>query len=133
VGHTLATIGGVTANLLTASHTKHSPTGGETVAHSSDKLRQTLIPPKSEEAKAAIAACKSFVSKVESLVGETSEVKTAKSQISLIGKNEGTGMTAFDLGAALLSVPGPLIALLARRHSEVKHGRVHPLLTGPKA
>jgi mevalonate kinase len=87
VGQVLSTIGGVTANLLIATHTKHSSTGGETVAYSANKLRETIIPKDAAEVKAAINACRSFVSKVASLVGGPPEVKTAQSQIKMVGKN----------------------------------------------
>lgn len=133
IGKVLPTIGGVTANFLTATHTKHDPNGGATIAHSASKLRETVIPEGSEKAKAAISATKSFVSKAEALVGETPEVKLAKAQIQLISKRDGAGMSAWDLGAGLLSVPGPVIQALARAHNMVKHGEVHPGLTGPKA
>src|ERR1019366_6662269 len=59
VSQIIANNGGVTKNFLAATHTQHSPTGGETVAFNSDKLHQTVIPAKSEVAKAAIDACKS--------------------------------------------------------------------------
>jgi hypothetical protein len=66
------------------------------------------------------------------LVGETPEVKVAKSQIALIGKSDMQGMSAYDAGAALLSIPSPLIQLIAQRHSFVKHGEHNPVLTAPK-
>jgi len=133
VSKVLPTIGGVTSNLLTASHTKHSATGGETVAHSADKLRQAIVPKDSAEAKAAIQACRNFVSKCESLIGETPEITVAKSQLSMIGRHEGQGMTAYDLGAALLSVPTPLVQLIARLHSGNKQDGHAPHLRAPKA
>ena len=134
VGNALLTVGGVSANILTASHTLHSPTGGETVAHPSDKLRETQIPKDSELAKAAINACKNFVSKVASLVGEEDPaVKLAKSQLALIGKNDMQGMSAFDAGASLLSVPGPLIQMVARLHSGTKENGHAPHLRAPRA
>src|ERR1700680_1093034 len=125
VSKVLPTIGGVTANLSTATHTKHDPNGGATVLHPADKLRSTIVPKDNDLAKAAINACRSFVNKVESLVDETPEVKMAKSQLALISKQDGAGMSSFDLGAALLSVPGPLIQLVARLHSTRKHGAHH--------
>jgi hypothetical protein len=134
VGQVLQTIGGVSANLLVATHTKHSATGGETVAYPAAKLRETIIPKDSVESKKAIAACRSFVSKVASLVGDDdSIVKIGKSQISMIGKNDGENMSAFDLAAALLSIPGPLIQLVARLHSGTKDGGHAPHLRAPKA
>jgi len=133
VGKVLPTVGGISANMITATHTEHSATGGETVLHPTDKLHKTIVPKTFAPAKAAIAACRSFVNKVDFLVGETPEVQLAKSQISMIGKQDMAGMTAFDAATALLSVPTPLIQLLARRHSEVKHGEQHPGLTAPQA
>jgi hypothetical protein len=134
VGKVLSTIGGVTANLLTATHTKHDPNGGATVAYPAHKLRETEVPADSDVARKAIDACRSFVSKCTALLGnDDPAVKTAKSQLDLVGRHDGEGMTSFDLGAALLSVPGPLIQKISRLHSEYKHGRVHPILTAPKA
>ena len=133
VGAVLPGIGGVTKNFLIATHTEHSKTGGETVLYPSGRLRETVIPPKTPEAKAAINACKHFVRLVDSLVGETPEVLKAKSQLALIGRNEGQGMSAWDLAAGLLSVPTPLIKMLARLHSTAKHkGEHHAGLTIPR-
>jgi len=132
VGKVLPTIGGVTTNFLTATHTQHDPNGGATVAHPSHKLREAIVPKDSVEAKAAISACRNFVNKVASLLGnEDPAVQKAKSQVALIGHSEGQGMTAFDLGAGLISIPGPLIQKLARLHSGTKDGGHSPSRRAP--
>jgi hypothetical protein len=129
VHQALQPVGGVTKNMLTVGHTIHG--SGETVAHPSEKLRQVIVPAKYEPAVRAIAACRAFVSKAESLIGETPEVKVAKSQLALIGRQGGSGMTAFDLAGALLSVPSPVIKVLAKKHSAHKHGgKILAHLTG---
>jgi hypothetical protein len=132
VGQVMADKGGISGNILTATHTQHDADGGSTVSHPNAQLQTAIIPKDSVESKAAIASCKSFVSKCESLVGETPEILKAKSQISLVGKSSGEGMTAFDLGVALLNIPGPVIQVLARLHSTQKHGEHHAALTAPK-
>jgi hypothetical protein len=132
VGQALSTKGNISGNILTATHTIHDKDGGSTVAHPNQQLQETIIPKDSVEAKAAINACKSFISKCESLVGETPEIQKAKAQISIIGKSDMAGMSAFDGAAALLNVPGPVIAALARAHNFVKHGEHKIHLTGPK-
>jgi hypothetical protein len=131
IAKVLPSIGGVTANFLTATHTQHDPTGGATVAHPSHKLREAIIPQDSKEAKGAISAVRTFVNKVGSLVGETPEVQKAKSQVQLIATHDMAGMTAFDAGAALISIPHPLIQLVARMHSGTKPGGHAPHLRAP--
>jgi hypothetical protein len=133
ISNVLPTIGGVTANLLTATHTKHDQNGGATIAHPAPKLREAIIPKNSEAAKAAIAAERSFISKCAFLLGDDdSAVKIAKSQIDLIGKSDLAGMTAFDAGVGLLSIPGPLIQKVAQMHDQTKEGGMHPKLRAPK-
>ena len=132
IGQVLPTIGGVTANFLTATHTKHDPKGGSTVAHSADTLRSTIIPKDNEQAHAAVMAAKAFASDAASLLGDDDPtVKVAKGQLDLFGKNDMAGMSAFDAGAALLSVPGPLIQSIARAHSGTKAGGHSPQLRAP--
>jgi len=133
IGQVMATKGNITGNIMTATHSLHADDNGSTVAHPNQKLLETKIPKDSELAKAAIAACRSLISKCEKLIDETPEIQRAKSQLSLVGKSEGAGMSAFDMSVALLGIPGPVIQSLARLHSEHKHGRIHPALTGPKA
>jgi hypothetical protein len=134
VGNALLTVGGLHANLLIATHTKHSATGGETIAYSADKLKAAIIPSKSEDAIKAIQSCRNFVNSVAKLIGDDEPVvRVAKSQLALIGKADMAGMSAFDAGAALLSIPGPLIQLIAQRHNFIKHGEHVIHLTGPKA
>jgi len=133
IGSVLPAIGGVTANLLTATHTKHDPNGGATIAHPAAKLRSTTIPKNSEPAKAAVAACRNFVNKAAFLLGDDDPtVKIAKSQLDLIGKFGMANMTGFDSGVALLSVPGPLIQAIAKAHSGTKDGGHAPHLRAPR-
>ena len=133
VGTQLMKHGGITKNLVTATHTRHDPKGGATVAHPSEQLRQTIIPADFEPAQKAVAICKTLVNKIADLVPDEPAVEQAKSQIKLIGQRDLAGMTAFDAGSALIAIIHPLFQLLARRHSAVKHGGHHnPMLTGPK-
>lgn len=130
VGRVLSTVGGLTANMLTAGHSVYG--SGVTVAHPSDKLRETIIPKNDENAKAAISACKSLVKKVESLLGEDDPaVKLATSQIQLVGKNGGAGMSVLDLMAALINIPGPVIQSVARAHSMAHPDGMSPKLRAP--
>jgi hypothetical protein len=133
VGKVLTQVGGATRNFATATHTEHDPNGGATILHPSDELRKTVVPKDSPEATKAIQAARSFVNKVASLIGDDDRaVQVAKSQLALIAKNDGAGMTAWDIGAALLSIPSPLIQKLTRMHAVVKHGHQTVTLTGPR-
>ena len=133
VSQVLQQTGGMTSNLVTSTHSKHGPNGGVTVAHPAQKLRETIIPNDDPKAIKAIDACKSFVSKVESLIGETPEVKLAKSQLARVGKHHGSGMSAADLGVALLNIPTQVIQAVARAHSGTKDGGHGPQLRAPKS
>jgi hypothetical protein len=134
VGGALRKVGGITANLVTATHTRHDPKGGATVAFPSDQLRQTIIPKNFEPAKTAVATCRTLVNKIAGLVPDEPAAQQAKSQIKLIGQQDMAGMHAFDAGAALVAIIHPLFQMLARNHSAVKHGGHHnPQLTAPKA
>jgi hypothetical protein len=122
----------VTSSLILATHTRHDPKGGSTVAFPSDRLRQTIIPKKFEPAIHALAACKTLVNKSAALIPDEPAAKQAKSQIGLIGQNEMSGMTAFDAGAALIAIINPLFQTLARRNSSRRHGGHNPNLTAPR-
>jgi hypothetical protein len=133
VGTAIASVGGITANFLSATHSQHDSKGGATVAHPSEQLRQTIIPKNFEPARAVVFAVRTLVNKIEGLVGETPEVQKAKSVIALLGKSDMAGMNAFDAGAAPIALVHPLFQLLARRHSVYKHGgKGHAMLTPPK-
>jgi hypothetical protein len=121
VGKAIAGVGGLTTNFLLATHTKHDPQGGATVAFTSEKLRQTIIPVKSEAAKNAVDACRTLINKVSALLPDNPpEILRAKSQIALVAKTEMANMSAFDAGVFLIAVTHPLFQLLARRHSGTK-------------
>ncbi len=132
VGSQLMKHGGITKNLVTATHTRHDPKGGATVAHPSEQLRQTIIPTDFEPAQKAVAICKTLVNKIADLVPGEPAAEQAKSQIKLIGQRDLAGMTAFDAGAALIAIIHPLFLLLARRHNLYKHGEHVAHLTGPR-
>jgi hypothetical protein len=118
VGQVMASHGQISGNIMTATHSVHDKDGGSTVGHPNPQLLQTIVPKDSELAKAAINACRTLISKSESLIGETPEIQRAKSQIALLSKSDGQGMSAFDLSAALLNIPGAVIQSLARKHSQ---------------
>jgi hypothetical protein len=133
IGQVMASHGQITGSIMTATHSVHADDGGSTVGHPNQPLLATKIPKDSAEAKAAIAACRSLVNKVASLIGkEDPSVKLADSQLQLISRNQMAGMSAFDAGVALLNIPGPMIQSLARAHNFVKHGEHVVHITGPK-
>lgn len=142
VSKALSSVGGMTKNFITATHSAHAADGGRTVAHSTEKLHTTTVPKNCEPARLAIQACSTLVSRIGSILPEKElhhtaipqdAVKRAKAQLALISKSTGAGMSAFDLAAALIAVPTPLIQLVARLHSQVKHnGEHHAALTGPQ-
>jgi hypothetical protein len=132
VGQVATQQGGLTKNLVLAEHSLHGTNGGVTVGYSADKLREVIIPKNDENAKAAIDATKSFVSKARKLLGNVPTVQTAQSQIELVGQHNGEGMTISDLVIGLINIPHPLIQNVARLHSGTKTGGHHPLLRAPK-
>ncbi len=132
VGSVLAKAGGLTANLLTASHSAYGKNGGVTVAHSAHVLRQAIIPAKSELAKDAIDAGKNFVNKAALLIGDVDAIKTAKDQLSVLGRFDGQGMSVQDLMVALIHIPVPVIQAVARAHDRTKPGGPHPLRRGAR-
>jgi len=125
VGDALKTAGGLSGNLLT---THHTPEGrgwgsgdGSTQAWPIDKLRQTVITKDDKNAITAISAARSFISKVESLIGETPEVLKAKSQLKIVGHANLEGVTLSDAIIALLQIVHSPYQALVRQHS-----RAHP-------
>ena len=133
VGKILSTVGGMTANLLSASHTAYGKNGGATCAFPVQKLQETIIPAKSELAKDAIDACKSFVNGCARLIGDKDPlVQVAKNQLQIISRFDGQGMTAFDLGVGLINIPTLLIQRVAKLHSGTKDGGHHPLRRSAK-
>jgi hypothetical protein len=133
VGQAVAGVGGLTKNLLLATHGQHDPEGGKTVAYSSEKLRDVLIPKDDQNAIAAINATRSFVSKAAKLLGKDNPaVKTAQSQLSLIAEHGAEGINITDLIIACVNIPHPLIQNVARLHSGTKDGGHHPRLRAPR-
>jgi hypothetical protein len=133
VGEQLQKVGGATKNFISATHSiHHGGKGGMTVAHPVDKLHETVIPVNNEDAKKAVSAAKTFVRQSAFLLGDDPVIKTAKSQLELIGKHDMSGMSAFDAGASLLAMTGPIVQKIARLHSETKHGERVIHLTPPK-
>ncbi len=136
VGQAAQQAGGLTNNLLMSAH--HSggkgwgSGDGHTVAHPADDLRRTLIPKDSEEAKAAVSSAKSFVNQIAKFLGDNEPaIKTAKSQLSIVGAHDGTGMTLLDFGVALTQIVNGPIKAIARAHSGTKDGGHAPQLRAP--
>lgn len=136
VGQTAAQSGGMTNNLILSAH--HS-TGkgwgsgeGHTVAHPSEKLRTTTIRPKDEHAKAAIDAAQSHLNGLGKLLGEDNPaVQTAQSQLNLVKRSDGAGMTLLDFGVLLTQIMYPAHQAIARAHSGTKEGGHAPHLRAP--
>lgn len=136
VGQALQSVGGLTKNILTTQHHAdgrgYGSGDGHTVAFPADKLKETILPKDDENAIAAIRAARILVNKVASLLGnDEPAVKVAKSQIQLVGKNNGSGMTVLDLMVALINIVNPPIAAVARSHSGTKEGGHGPHLRAP--
>jgi hypothetical protein len=136
VGTVAASAGGLGNNILvTAHHSTGAGFGssdGHTVGYNADALRSTILPSGDTSAKAAIDACKSLITKVSKLIGEyIPEVKTAKSQLELVGRAGGRGMNLCDLAVVLLQIPGPALQALARAYSETHDGGASSQLRGP--
>jgi hypothetical protein len=123
IGQALSKIGGATANLLSISHSKYGKGGGATVAHNVDRLRKAILPKDSAPFKAALSAARSFVNDAASLIGETDRsIQIAKSQLDIIGKHNGEGMSVLDAMIALQNVVAAPLQSVARAHSGTKDG-----------
>jgi hypothetical protein len=132
-GSELANHGGITANMILATHTRHDPKGGSTQSFPSEKLRQTIIPKNFEPAIHAAAVCRNLVNKSAAMIPDEPAAQLAKSQIALISHNNLSGMSAFDAGASLIAIVHPLFQALARNHNLYKHGEHVAHLTAPRA
>ncbi len=138
VGLAAAQSGGLTNNLLTTAHHSggkgYGSGDGHTVGHSSEALRNTIITKDNPQAIAAIKACRSLLNKISSLLGdEDPAVKTAKSQLNIIGKNQGAGMNCLDFAVGLIQTTSAPIQAVARAHSGIKEGGHGPQLRAPVA
>jgi hypothetical protein len=138
VATALPSAGGMTNNLLlTAHHSNGKGWGsgdGHTVAHPTNKLRESVILKDNQLAIAVISAARSFLSKIAGLIGKTKTVVAAKNQLALISKYNGQGMTLMDFGSAMISLVGPPLQEVSRLHHNTKsHGPYHARLTGPNA
>jgi hypothetical protein len=139
VGTVAAQSGGLGNNLLVTAHHSNGKgfgsSDGHTVGYNADKLREIILPASgesAESAKAAIEACKSLITKISKLIGEyIPEVKMAKSQLALVGRANGRGMTLMDLAVVLLQIPGPALQALARQYAETHDGGAIGQLRGP--
>lgn len=136
VGAAAAEAGGLTRNLLFTFHTKGKrgwgTPDGATVGFNATKLREAIIPADFEQAKIALADTKTLVNEYAKLLGNDDPVvKTAQSQLNVIGKHNGQGMTALDFSLALLSLPGPLLQAVARAAAHKRHGEHRIALSSP--
>ena len=129
--------GGLTGNMITSAH--HSggkgwgSGEGHTVGHPSDKLRTTVIPKDDEHAKASIAAAQTHLNNLSKLIGEDDPaVTTANSQLDLVKKTDGAGMSLLDFGGMLIQIMYRPMQAAARAHSGTKEGGHAPHLRGPE-
>jgi hypothetical protein len=133
VGAALQDRGGITNNLLSVSHSKYDKSGGITVAHPAEKLRETKIPKAFAPAKSAIAAARSVLTEAEKLIGsDDRSIQIAKSQLDLIGKHGGEGMSVLDAMIALQNVVAAPLQSVARAHSGTKDGGHHAQRRPPR-
>lgn len=137
VGQVGSQHGGVTNNLITSAH--HSSGKGwgsgegHTVAHPSEKLRTTTIPKNDENAKAAIEACQKYFDDIGFLIGKDDPtLVTANSQLKLLKKFNGAGMSLFDFGVMLLQITHAPTQAVSRAHSATKKGGHAPQLRAPE-
>ena len=136
VGQAASQSGGLTANLLTSFH--HSDgkgwgsDEGSTQGHPSDKLRTTIIPKDSEEAKATIEAAQKHLDNIGKLIGEDNPaVVTANSQLNLVKKSNAAGMNLLDFGVMMTQIMHRPTQMVAQAHDQTKDGGMHPKLRGP--
>jgi len=135
VGDALKSAGGLSGNLLTTHHHAEGrgwgSGDGSTQAWPIDKLRQTVITKDDKNAIGALSAARSFISKVESLIGEVPEVLKAKSKLNIVGKHEMAGVTLSDAIIALLQIVHSPYQALARSHSSAHPDGSAPHLRAP--
>lgn len=136
VSQAAAQSGGLTSNLLLSAH--HSggkgwgSGEGQTVAHPSEKLRTTNILPKDENAKAAVDAAQTHLNGLEKLLGpDDPTLKTAQSQLNLVKRSDGAGMSLLDFGVLLTQIMYQPHQTVARLHSGTKDGGHAPHLRAP--
>jgi hypothetical protein len=133
ISDALKSHGGMLANVLTSFH-KSGGRGfgsgdGSTQAWPAEKLRQTIIVKDDPNAIKAISAARSLVNLVAKLVGsDDKSVQVAKSQLSIIGKMNGSGMHVADLITALNSLVNLPLQTVARSFSTARHGEHHAAL-----
>lgn len=136
VGQAASHTGGATKNLIfTAHHGDGKGWGhpeGETAGFPADKLRSTIIPPKSEDAKNTIEAAQTHLNNIKQLVGDKNPaVLTAQSQLNLVKKSSGSGMNLADFGIMMIQIMHKPNQMIAQLHDQTKPGGVHPKLRGP--
>jgi hypothetical protein len=137
VGQAAQQVGGLTKNLIMSAH--HSSGkgfgsgDGHTVGHPAEKLRQTMIPAKDENAQAAIAAAQKCINNFKFLLGDDNPtVQTAQGQLNLVKPTSGAGMSLFDFGALLINLMFKPTQEIARAHSGQKKGGHAAHLRGPE-
>lgn len=138
VGQAAQQSGGLTNNLITTAHHSDgkgwgSP-DGHTVGHPSDKLRTTIIPADDENAKSAIEVAQKHINNMGKLLGDDDPtIQTANSQLNLVKKNSGQGMTLLDFGVLLIQIMFAPLQTIARKHSQTHPDGPAPHLRGSKA
>jgi hypothetical protein len=138
VGQAAMQSGGLSNNLiLTAHHSEGKGWGsgeGHTVGYPGDKLRNTVVPKDDPNAKAAIEAAQAHLNNIAKLLGDDdSAVKTANSQLSLVKKNSGAGMSLLDFAVMILQVLFTPNQAVARAHSQAHPNGASPQIRGPHA
>jgi hypothetical protein len=120
----LAPSGGLGRNVILTYHREEgrgfNSEDGETVAYSTHKMRNAIIPTGNKDAKAAIEACNALVSNCASAVGSKDPaIVKARGQLALVEKNAGIGMTVFNLVTLLINCSTISIQAVARAHSNL--------------
>lgn len=128
--------GGLTNNLLMSAHHSEgkgwNSGDGHTVAHPSEKLRTTTVRPDDEHAKAAVEAAQTHLNGIAKLLGkENPAVQTAQSQLDLVKRADGAGMSLLDFGVMLTQIMYQPHQAIARAHSGTKEGGHAPHLRAP--
>lgn len=136
VGQAAQQSGGLTNNLITTAHHADGKgwgtPDGSTVGHPMEKLRDTIIPNDDEKAKAAIETAQTHINNMGKLLGDDDpSIQTANSQLNLVKKNSGEGMTLLDFGVLLIQIMFAPLQAIARAHSGTKDGGHAPHLRAP--
>ena len=127
VGAAASQYGGLAKNIVTSAHNEggkgYGYGDGETAGHPTHDLMNTIVPKDDDSVKKALGATQTHLNNLKKLLGKNAPtIQTAQSQLDLIKKRDGAGMTLYDLGVGLLNLVTPPMQAISRAHMAANHG-----------